>query len=66
MSCIYLVERESLLKLHKEEFQNAECQGRAHVLHRLPSLHKDQIEKVKINTNSSSSTIVLFPNLRII
>ena len=43
----YLGEKKELLKNQKIELQNVKCQGRSHVLARLPSLHKNQINQME-------------------
>ncbi|XP_045582266.1 protein DGCR6 [Procambarus clarkii] len=40
------VEREALLKTHKEELQAAERQGKAHVASRLPRIHQEQLTQL--------------------
>ncbi|KAB7498023.1 Protein DGCR6, partial [Armadillidium nasatum] len=39
-------EKENNLKNHKQEIQKAKCQGRYHVLQRLPALHSEQLLSV--------------------
>lgn len=60
-SCRYFTaERDSLIKRHKEELTAAECQGKTHVLSRLPRVHQEQLTELNTRHAEEIASTHLF------
>ncbi|KAG0716155.1 Protein DGCR6 [Chionoecetes opilio] len=53
-------EKDSLVKCHREAFTAAECQGKPHVVSRLPRVHQEQLTELNARQTEETTNTHLF------